>query len=151
MPLNPIPNSKPREWSVREIRDLVQAKFNKRACWFQVKVAMALYAGRDVVACAPTGAGKTLSFWIPLLMAIEDGLVDKMTIVVTPLNLLGKQNVNSLANAGISAIAVDKTNASLKTFKVHPIDYFYKNCQLYKLNRISKRANTRLYQSTPKS
>ena len=67
MLLNPIPNSKPREWSVREIRDLVQAKFNKvRVCWFQVKVAMALYAGRDVVACTPTGAGKTLSFWIPL-------------------------------------------------------------------------------------
>jgi hypothetical protein len=51
MPLNPIPNSKPREWSVQEIWDLVQAKFNKRACWFQVKVAMALYAGKDVIAC----------------------------------------------------------------------------------------------------
>ena len=38
---------------------------------------MALYAGRDVVACTPTGARKTFSFWIPLLMAIEDGHVDK--------------------------------------------------------------------------
>jgi hypothetical protein len=34
-------------------------------------------------------------------MAIEDELVDKMTIVVTPLKLLGKQNVTSLANAGM--------------------------------------------------
>jgi superfamily II DNA helicase RecQ len=91
---------------------------------------MALYAGKDVVACAPTGAGsagKTLSFWIPLLMAIEDGLVDKMTIVVTPLNLLGKQNVSSLAHAGISAIAIDRTNASVNAFKVHQIHYLYVN------------------------
>ena len=73
MPLNPIPHSKPRKWSVTKIRNLVQAKFNKQACWFQIKVAtVALYAGKDVVACTATGAGKTLSFWIPLLMAIED-------------------------------------------------------------------------------
>lgn len=104
-----------RKWTVKEIRDLVQAKFNKRPCWFQVKVAMALYAGKDVVACAPTGAGKTLTFWIPVLMAIADGL-DKMTMVVTPLNLLGKQNVTSLSNVGLSAIAVDRKNANVKTF-----------------------------------
>ena len=30
--------------------------FNKRPCYFQIKVAQALYAGKDVVACAPTGA-----------------------------------------------------------------------------------------------
>ena len=136
MPLNPIPNSKPWEWSVKEIWDLVQAKFNKQACWFQVKVAMALYAGKDVVACAPTGARKTLSFWIPLLMAIEDGHVDKMMVVVTLLNLLGKQNVNSLANVGISAIAIDRTNAGVNTFKVHHIYNLYKKYQLYKLDRI---------------
>ena len=80
-----------REWSVEKVRDLVQAKFGKRPCWYQVKTALALYAGKDVIGCAPTGAGKTLSFWIPLLMALEEGR-DAMTIVVTPLNLLGKQN-----------------------------------------------------------
>ena len=37
MPLNPIPHSKPRKWSVTKIRNLVQAKFNKQACWFQIK------------------------------------------------------------------------------------------------------------------
>jgi superfamily II DNA helicase RecQ len=78
---------------------------------------LALYAGKDVVACAATGAGKTLSFWIPLLMALEGGH-DKMTIVVTPLNLLGKQNVKDLEKAGLSAIAVSSKNASPDTFEV---------------------------------
>jgi hypothetical protein len=37
-------------------------------------------------------------------MAIEDGLVDNETIIVTPLKLLGKQNVTSLANAGMISV-----------------------------------------------
>ena len=71
----------------------------------------------DVVGVAATGSGKTLSFWIPLLMALEDGL-DKMVIVVTPLNLLGKQNVDLLAKAGISGVAIDAKNANDETFQV---------------------------------
>jgi hypothetical protein len=37
-----------------------------------------LYAGKDVIGCAPTGTGKTLSFWIPLLMALEEGITGQM-------------------------------------------------------------------------
>ena len=94
-----------QNWSIKDIPDLVQSKFRKWACWFQVKVAQALHAGslKDVVACAPMGAGKTLLFWIPLLMALEKGL-DKMSIVVTPLNLLGQKNKKSLDKAGLSTI-----------------------------------------------
>jgi len=44
---------------------------------------------------AATGAGKTLSFWIALLIVLEEG-EDKMIFIVTPLNLLGKQNVEML-------------------------------------------------------
>ncbi|KAF8219595.1 hypothetical protein L208DRAFT_1202823, partial [Tricholoma matsutake] len=53
-------------WSVKDIRNLVQQKFEKRPCWMQVKIALALYAGKDVIGCAATGA---LSFWIPLFSA----------------------------------------------------------------------------------
>ena len=59
----------PREWTVKEIRDLVSAKLGKCPCWLQIKIALALYAKKDVVAVAATGARKTLSFWIALLMA----------------------------------------------------------------------------------
>jgi superfamily II DNA helicase RecQ len=104
-------------WTIAEIRSVVEVRFNKRPCWLQIKIALALYAGNDVVACAATGAGKTLSFWIPLLMALEDGR-DKMSIVVTPLNLLGKQNVKELEKAGLAAIAVSGENANADTFQV---------------------------------
>jgi superfamily II DNA helicase RecQ len=101
----------PRVWSIQEIHDLVEKQFNKRPCWYQIKVALALRAGKDVITCAATGAGKTLSFWIALLMAMEEG-EEKMIFVVTPLNLLGKQNVDSLGQAGLRAIAVSSENAN---------------------------------------
>ena len=106
-----------RSWTVKDIRDLVQQKFHRHPCWFQVKVALALNAGKDVVGCAATGAGKTMSLWIPLLMALEEGKY-KMIFVVTPLNLLGKQNVQELERAGLSAIAIRSKNANMGTFKV---------------------------------
>lgn len=118
---NPSSGSK-RNWTIQEIRSLVQLKFGKRPCWYQVKAALALSSGKDVIGCAPTGAGKTLSFWIPLIMALEEGR-DVMTMVVTPLNLLGKQNQASLEKAGISAIAINKKNANSRTWKVR------KNCR----------------------
>lgn len=98
--------------------DLVQRRFNKRPCWYQVEAAKAFYAGRDVIGCASTGAGKTLSFWIPLLMAQEDNHTRKILFVISPLNVLAKQNVDSLVEVGISAIAVVAENATASTFKV---------------------------------
>jgi superfamily II DNA helicase RecQ len=109
-----------RIWSTQDVRDLVQNKFRKRACYFQIKVAQALYTGKDVVACAPTGAGKTLTFWIPILMALEEGK-SKMSIVVTPLNLPGKQNKEALDKAGINGVAISRHNAIPQTFKVCPL------------------------------
>ena len=106
-------------WTVTKIRNIVEDKFDKRPCWLQIQIALALYAGKDVIACAATGAGKTLSFWIPLLMALEDGR-DRMSIVVTPLNLLGKQNVKDLEKAGLTAIAVSGENVNADTFMVSP-------------------------------
>jgi len=107
----------PRKWTIQEVRDLVQAKFGKRPCWYQVKTALALYAGKDVIGCAPTGARKTVSFWIPLLMAQEEGC-EAISIVITPLNLLGKQNQKLLEKAGLSALALSMRNANGETWKV---------------------------------
>ena len=50
-------------------------------------------------------------------MALEEGK-DKMSIVVTPLNLLGKQNKEALDEAGIHGVAVSQQNATPQTFKV---------------------------------
>ena len=82
-----------------------------------IKIVLALYAKKNVVEIAATGAGKTLSFWIALLMVLEEG-EDKMIFVVAPLNLLGKLNVEALDKAGLSAIAISSENANPATFKV---------------------------------
>jgi hypothetical protein len=50
-------------------------------------------------------------------MALEDR-EDKMVFVVTPLNLLGKQNVKALDKAGLSAISVSSENVNPATLKV---------------------------------
>jgi hypothetical protein len=46
-------------------------------------------------------------------------------VLVTPLNLLGKQNVKLLEEAGLPAIAISKETANQKAFKVSPVNPLY--------------------------
>ncbi|KAF6765850.1 P-loop containing nucleoside triphosphate hydrolase protein [Ephemerocybe angulata] len=102
--------------SVENIRDVSQKLLKKRPCLWQVRVAQHLARGKDVVCCVRTGAGKTLSFWLHLALSISQGL-KKISLVVTPLNLLGKQNALDLTSYGIPAIAISKENASAEVFQ----------------------------------
>ena len=106
-------------WDIAKIRRLVKDKLGKVACWWQVQVGLGLYGRKDIVGVAPSGAGKTLTFWLPVLMALKDGHQDKISFVVTPLNLLGKQNMIALEEAGICAISVSSNNANNTTFDIH--------------------------------
>ncbi|KAI5988180.1 hypothetical protein EDD15DRAFT_2107553, partial [Pisolithus albus] len=77
-------------------------------CQWQLRVAETILKGeKDVICIVGTGMGKTLTFWMPLLFCL-----DSMQIVVTPLNLLGKQNVAYLMKAGIQAISISGETAS---------------------------------------
>ena len=109
---------------MKEIHDLVKAKLDKHPCWLQIKIMLALYAKKDVVGVAATGARKTLPFWIALLMVLEEG-EDKMIFVVTPLNLQGKQNVEALDKPGLNAIAVSSENANPESSPQVPWKFFF--------------------------
>ncbi|TFK18252.1 P-loop containing nucleoside triphosphate hydrolase protein [Coprinopsis marcescibilis] len=100
------------EWTFEKIRALGLRVFKRRLCYPQLQIIQNIQKGLDVIACLPTGAGKTLTFWMPVLMAIEEGSKDAMTFVITPLNLLGKQNEQQLKAANISAISISAANVS---------------------------------------
>src|SRR5580693_4983350 len=61
-------------------------------------------AGRDVFALLPTGGGKSLCFQLPALL--RDGL----TVVVSPLIALMKNQVAQLRGYGIAAAALNSAN-----------------------------------------
>ncbi len=56
--------------------------------------------GRDLLAMLPTGGGKSITFQVPAMM------FDGLTLVITPLIALMKDQVESLAKRGIPAEAI---------------------------------------------
>ncbi|MBA3343727.1 MAG: ATP-dependent DNA helicase RecQ [Gemmatimonadales bacterium] len=66
----------------------------------QREVAQAVLEGRDIVAVMPTGAGKSLCFQLPAL------LLEGVTVVVSPLIALMKDQVDVLRSRGIPAAAL---------------------------------------------
>src|SRR5438067_13413866 len=69
----------------------------------QQEIVSDALAGRDVIVLMPTGGGKSLCFQLPALM--RDGL----TIVVSPLIALMKDQVDALQTSGISATYLNST------------------------------------------
>jgi ATP-dependent DNA helicase RecQ len=65
----------------------------------QLKVLGPLLAGRSVLAVLPTGAGKSLCYQVPALLAAGGGL----TLVVSPLISLMQDQVGALRRRGIAA------------------------------------------------
>ncbi len=63
----------------------------------QKELVDALLEGRDVLGVMPTGAGKSVCFQVPAL------LVPGLTVVVSPLISLMKDQVGALTQAGIPA------------------------------------------------
>lgn len=66
----------------------------------QEEIIGAALEGKDVLAIMPTGGGKSVCFQVPGLMA------EGITLVVTPLIALMKDQVQNLAAKGIRAMAV---------------------------------------------
>src|SRR5215510_13123432 len=69
----------------------------------QTDVIRDVLAGRPVVAVMPTGAGKSLCYQLPAVVLAERGHV---TLVVSPLIALMKDQVDALRALGIPAVAL---------------------------------------------
>src|SRR5690349_10801896 len=69
----------------------------------QAEVIADVFAGRPVIAVMPTGAGKSLCYQLPAIVLGERGGV---TLVVSPLIALMKDQVDALTARGVSAAAL---------------------------------------------
>jgi ATP-dependent DNA helicase RecQ len=70
----------------------------------QSEIIATILAGRDVLAVMPTGSGKSLCYQLPALM--RDGL----TIVVSPLIALMRNQVAQLRGYGVAAASLNSSN-----------------------------------------
>ena len=70
----------------------------------QEAVIEALLAGRDALAVMPTGSGKSLCFQVPALV------MDGLTVVVSPLVALMRDQVAALRLAGVAADGIHSGN-----------------------------------------
>ncbi len=69
----------------------------------QEQVVEALLAGRSALAVFPTGAGKSLCYQLPAL------LLDGVTVVVSPLIALMKDQIDALVRQGVDAARLDSS------------------------------------------
>ena len=71
----------------------------------QREVIEAVLAGQDILALMPTGAGKSLCWQLPSLF------LDGITLVVSPLISLMKDQLDGLAAAGVEALQFNSANS----------------------------------------
>jgi len=75
----------------------------------QLDIVEAVTAGENVLAIMPTGGGKSLCFQLPALMR------DGVTVVISPLIALMRDQVRSLQEAGVAAGALTSGNTPEET------------------------------------
>ncbi|EEB88913.1 hypothetical protein MPER_13058 [Moniliophthora perniciosa FA553] len=74
-----------------DAQGVVRNRFGICPCIWQLRVVRSILEGKDVITIAPTGLGKSLTFWMPLLFAEKS-----VMIVVVPLKTLGSQFADDL-------------------------------------------------------
>ncbi|KAF8214390.1 P-loop containing nucleoside triphosphate hydrolase protein, partial [Mycena galopus ATCC 62051] len=103
----------PPKYSFAEIRAKAVERLGYLPCLWQIKVVEAiLKRDGDVVCISATGSGKTLTFWLPLLFRPHG-----IQLVISPLNILGQQNVAQLAAMKINGITITAETATRQNFQ----------------------------------
>jgi ATP-dependent DNA helicase RecQ len=75
----------------------------------QEEIVRAVLAGRDTLAIMPTGGGKSLCFQLPALC------LPGLTVVISPLIALMRDQVRALSEAGVAAGALTSGNTEAET------------------------------------
>src|SRR5206468_9381193 len=75
----------------------------------QAEIVTAVLAGEDVFAVMPTGSGKSLCFQLPAVLGGE------LTIVVSPLIALMRDQVQQMRLVGIAAATLNSSNDGRET------------------------------------
>lgn len=78
----------------------------------QEKLVDCLLSGRDVLGIMPTGAGKSICYQVPAI------LMDGITVVVSPLISLMKDQVNALVQQGVNSAYINSSLTSEEYEKV---------------------------------
>lgn len=78
----------------------------------QEQIVDSLLSNRDVLAIMPTGAGKSVCYQVPALMS------DGITLVISPLISLMKDQVSALTQSGISAAFINSSLNMIQYKKV---------------------------------
>ncbi len=78
----------------------------------QDKIIENILSGKDAVGIMPTGAGKSICFQVPAL------LLEGITVVISPLISLMKDQVNSLTQAGVKAAYLNSSLTEKQYFTV---------------------------------
>src|SRR6266545_861249 len=78
----------------------------------QRQVCEALLAGRSAVAVFPTGGGKSLCYQLPAL------LLEGLTVVVSPLIALMKDQVDFLRARGVAAARLDSSLGAVEAAEI---------------------------------
>lgn len=99
---------------VKDIRTVCLSTLGVSPCLWQIRVALAiLKAQKDIICVARTGAGKSLTFYIPLVVK-KDGII----IIIVPLNALASEMASRLSEMGLAAIAIVGSSIKEEDFKV---------------------------------
>ncbi|KIK76015.1 hypothetical protein PAXRUDRAFT_18508 [Paxillus rubicundulus Ve08.2h10] len=94
------------------MRSVVQDEFGLRPCKWQLQSARYQLESKDVFTVSPTGSGKTLTFWIPLLFNNN-----RIIIIITPLNILGEKICDEVIQRGFPAINLCAETAMDQAYK----------------------------------
>ena len=113
---NPIKHIEHPYYATAEVIQRDSEQFwSCRACWWQAEIAELLlwHPKHNLVATAPTGLGKTYTFFLPGLY--ETGV----TFIIIPLKKLGGQHAQNAQDLGFTAINLDAKTISKEVVKAH--------------------------------